>query len=211
MNAKERRRQIRAEFQKFAESHGGQATQDEFGLHFIREVLKEDDELKRFAHEAMWNAIRRALDPDLEAEVDDKVELVAYVHEKDGRRVSSWRIPALKKADAMASPEVDVSSADQTGPIIGVSGPTGERAREPARDGTTERVRAAEKFVAGRGAVPIQEVGHFLRRGHSDVYALVGRGELRLVGPDRVAADSLVEFHAKSDEQEAETAKEPGA
>ena len=55
----------------------------------------------------------------------------------------------------------------------------------------------AEKFVDGRGAIPIREVGEFLSRGHSYVYVLIGKGELRQITPGHVTADSLIEFYAR--------------
>lgn len=58
-------------------------------------------------------------------------------------------------------------------------------------------LNAAEKFAAGRGAIPIREVGEFLGRGHSHVYRLIGRGDLRQITPGRITADSLIEFYSR--------------
>lgn len=54
---------------------------------------------------------------------------------------------------------------------------------------------AVHAFVAGRGAISIRELAAWLDRGHSYVYALVGRGQLRMFGPGKVTADSVVEFY----------------
>jgi hypothetical protein len=58
-------------------------------------------------------------------------------------------------------------------------------------------VNAAESFAIGRGALTVREVSDFLRRGHSYVYRLIGRGDLRMLGPGRITADSLIEFYAR--------------
>jgi hypothetical protein len=58
---------------------------------------------------------------------------------------------------------------------------------------------AVHSFVAGRGAIPIREVAAWIDRGHSYVYALVGRGQLRMFGPGKVTADSVIEFYRSID------------
>lgn len=58
-------------------------------------------------------------------------------------------------------------------------------------------MNAAERFVMGRGAVSVRELGLWLGRGHSYVYALIARGELRMFGPGRVTADSVIEFYTR--------------
>ena len=63
-------------------------------------------------------------------------------------------------------------------------------------------MNAAERFVADRGAIPIREVGEFLSRGHSYVYTLIGRGELRQITAGHVTADSLIEFYTRLDNAE---------
>jgi hypothetical protein len=58
-------------------------------------------------------------------------------------------------------------------------------------------MNAAERFVDGRGAIPIREVGEFLARRSSWIYAAIGRGDLRQITPGRVTADSVIDFYAK--------------
>jgi hypothetical protein len=65
-------------------------------------------------------------------------------------------------------------------------------------------MNAARAFVAGRGAIPVSgpgSVSEWLGRGHSYVYTLIGRGELRQIGPGRVTADSLIEFYERHDKE----------
>lgn len=56
---------------------------------------------------------------------------------------------------------------------------------------------AAERLVAGRGAIPIAELAAWLCRTRRYVYTLIGRGSLRMFGPGRVTADSVLELYAQ--------------
>ena len=58
-------------------------------------------------------------------------------------------------------------------------------------------MNAAHRFVADRGAIPIRELGTWCRRGHSFIYRAIGRGELRMFGPGRVTADSVIAWYGR--------------
>jgi hypothetical protein len=58
-------------------------------------------------------------------------------------------------------------------------------------------MNAAERFVEGRGAVPIQDLAKWCGRSASFVYRAIGRGELRIFTPGRVTADSVVDWYRR--------------
>jgi hypothetical protein len=65
-------------------------------------------------------------------------------------------------------------------------------------------VNAAHRFVADRGAIPIQELAAWVDRSARYVYCAIGRGDLRMFGPGKVTADSVLSWYASFDKHDPE-------